>query len=338
MPDVLAIFDAAGRLVVAGAFGWAAIGKLTDLPALRTTLYLSGVTRPWVSQLTAGLPTVELYLALTLVQARAGWVAAAGAALLLLAFIAYLGLDRTSGQACACFGGWTSASAPAPGSRRAGIVRDVLLLAALTPALVRGPGAGRPGVPAPPEPWALVTGVLLASGLVWWALRRDARRRRTAAPAARSGRRRSGVPLVRASAATRQAVPFDLLALDGTRLRLTELSMRPGGVTVVFTEPGCVVCEALLPLLTVRQDVVLLVAVLDPADVAAWAAEHDLPLSRVAADVDGAVADSYQVPANPAACRADATGWLVDAQGAPAPRLAVGREAIAALLPLPPAP
>ncbi|HEY6793370.1 MAG TPA: MauE/DoxX family redox-associated membrane protein [Kineosporiaceae bacterium] len=325
--DAPAALDLGGRLVVTGAFGWAGLAKLADLASLRATLYLSRLTRPWVPQLSAGLPALELFLALALLGSRAGWFAAAASAALLVAFIAYLSLDSSTAQGCACFGARTSTS------RRAGIVRDLLLLAALAPALARGPSAPRPGVPPAAEPWALAAAALLVAAVVRSGLGRSGRPARRSRR--RSGRRRAGVAAVAEPVATRPAVPFDVVALDGTRLRLTELAARTGGVVLVFAEPGCVLCEELLPALAPRGDVVVLAAALDPAEVDRWAGGHGLLPSRVAADVDGALADSYGVPANPAACRVDGTGLLVDATGVPVARLSVGAEAITALLPLP---
>jgi Methylamine utilisation protein MauE len=318
--------DVAGRLVVAGALGWAAAGKLADLPALRATLYLSRLTRPWVPQVTAGLPATELVLAAGLVSARAGWVAACAAAVLMVAFTGYLAVAVDAGQGCNCFGGRTHTS------RRAGILRDLLLLAALSPALLRGPGATRWGVPEAAEPWAGAGALVVIAGLLWWTFRRDAAGRRSGAAVLPAGRRRAGVPPVPPPAVRRESVPFEASALDGGRLRLADLAARPGGVLLVFAEPGCALCETLLPELAGRADVVVLAGVRDAGEVPGWAAALGLPPSRVAADVDGRIADAYRVPASPAAARVDATGLLVDGAGAPVARLAVGPAEIRQLL------
>jgi uncharacterized membrane protein YphA (DoxX/SURF4 family) len=319
---VLPALDLLGRLVVAVAFGWAAVGKLADLPGLRATLYLSRLTRPWVPQLTVALPGVELVLAVSLLAARAGFVAALGSAALLAAFVAYLALDRAAGQGCNCFGRRSSST-----SRTAGIVRDLLLLAALVPALVRGPAADRWGVPAGGEPWWGLAGAVGVAIVFWWAFRRPVPARvRTG-----SGRRRVGVPTEPpVEPVRRPAPPFDLAALDGGRLALAELAARPGGVLLVFTEPGCALCEVLVGELAGRPDTIYLVGG-DPAEVAAWAGAHRLSPSMVAADPDGAVADAYRATAVPAACRVDATGLLVDAAGVPVARPAVGPDAVRAL-------
>jgi hypothetical protein len=313
--------DLAGRLAVAGAFAWAAVGKLADLANLRATLYLSRLTRPWVPQLVVLLPATELALAGALFGAGAGWVAALAAALLLVAFVAYLALDPSAAQGCHCFGGRPATS------RRAGIVRDLLLLGALLPALVRGPGAGRWGVPVSAATLAAAGAVVVIGAVLLIGRQRG--------PV--GGRRRSGVPPVPTPVVRQQAPAFDVRALDGTRLLLAELAERPGGVLLIFTEPGCAQCEALLPDLTARAEAVVLAAVegeddvADTVDVVGWAAAHGLAPERTGVDVGGAIADAYRVPGVPAACRVDAAGLLVDAMGHPARRPVVGPEAVRAL-------
>lgn len=316
---MLRVLDLAGRLLVAGAFGWAAAGKLADLPRLRAALYLSRLTRPWVPQVSVLLPATELVLAAGLTGARSGWASAAASGVLLVAFTGYLALDPSAARGCHCFGGRTATS------RRAGILRNVVLLAVLVPAVARGPSAGRWGVPAAAEPWAgavAAIGVLLGT---WWAFHRDGAARS-------SGRRRAGVPPVPAPQARREAVPFDVPSLAGGRLRLADLAARPEGVLLVFVEPGCGLCEALLPAAAGRADVAVLVAVDDPAQAAGWAADHGLAPSAVGIDLAGAVADAYRVPAVPAATRVDVRGLLLGATGTPTARPAVGPDAVRRLL------
>lgn len=313
--DWSTVLDLAGRLVAAGALAWAALAKLADLPGLRSTLYLSRLTRPWVPQLTVLLPVVELGLAAVLVLTRPVWLAALGSALLLAAFTVYLALDPQAGEGCNCFGRRSRAS------RRGGIVRDLLLLAALVPALVRGPSAPRWGVPAPLESAVLLVVAVLVVVAVVGAHRWDRRSRA-------SGRRRAGVPPVPAPVVRVEAPPFDLPALDGSRLGLA-----PPGV-LLFVDPSCGLCRRVLSDLADRADVTVLAAG-DPRDVAALAARYHLEPGRVALDTDGAVADAYAVPGTPAACRVSPDGILVDVWGRPVARAAAGPEAVRALLAIP---
>lgn len=313
--DWSTVLDLAGRLAVAGALAWAALAKLADLSGLRSTLYLSRLTRPWVPQLTVLLPVVEVGLAAVLVTTRLAWPAALGSALLLAAFTVYLALDPHAGEGCDCFGRRRRAS------RRGGIVRDLLLLLALVPALARGPAAPRWGVPEALEYWVLLTAGIFIGAEVGRAIRRDRRSRA-------SGRRRAGVPPVPAPVVRVEAPAFDLPALDGSRLGLA-----PPGV-LLFVDPGCGLCGRVLSDLADRADVTVLAAG-DPRDVAALAARHHLEPGRVAVDADGRVADAYAVPGTPAACRISSDGILVDVSGRPAARPAAGPEAVRALLAIP---
>lgn len=317
---MIEILDLAGRLAVAGAFVLAAVLKLADLPGVRATLYLSRVTRPWVPQLTWLLPGVEFVLAAGLVTTRAGWSAAVLSAALLVAFTLFLVLDRSAGEGCTCFGRRSRSS------RSGGIVRDVLLLAVLVPALARGPAADRPGVPEGSEvAFGLVYGLAVVAG-ARWAIHRDrGHRARPRSP----GRRRVGVPPQPLREVRRQAVPFDLPTLDGGRLRLADLL--PAGTVLLFVETGCELCELVLPQAAGRPDVVV-VAAGPAADVAALASRYRLAPGRVALDEDGAVADTYRLPATPGACRLTPEGVLVGADGKPAERLSIGVEAIRELL------
>lgn len=317
------LVDLVGRVVVAVAFGWAAIAKLADLPGLRATLYLSRLTRPWVPQLSVVLPAVELALAALLVTGRTAWPAAVAASLLLLAFTAFLATDARAGEGCNCFGRHSRSA-----TRRGGVLRDLALLAALVPALARGPGAARWGMTGPLEMPFLVLSAVLAMLAVAWGFRRD----RTARRGGRTpGRRRSGMPPVPGPPVRRELPPFDVPALDGSRLRRAAL----GGI--VFVEPGCGQCAAVLPLTSGMPDVAVIVVAGEPA-AADVAARYALDPARVGVDPDGGVADLCEVPAIPAAGRFTPDGVLHDGTGRPAPRLAVGAEAVRALLSSRPAP
>jgi hypothetical protein len=319
--------------VTAGAFALAAVLKLADLPGLRTTLYLSRITRPWVPQLTVALPAAELASAAALLGARSGWPAAVLSAGVLLAFITFLAADRTAGEGCNCFGRRSGES------RRTAIVRDVVLIAVLAPALLRGRAARRWGVPPGLEPWLAALGVLAVGGLLTWAFRRDSRLRRAAAE---RGRRRAGRPAAPAVPRPGRSAPdFDLPRVAGGRLRLADaladVLARPpdgrsgsGGCTpVVFVEPGCSSCAPLLARLA-EHPAALVLASGDAAQVTALAQRHRL--RNVGIDVDGAVADAFQVRGTPSGCLLDPDGGFRDATGAPTDRLAVGPDAVLALL------
>ena len=321
--------DLAGRLVVSGALALAAVLKLADLTGLRGTLYLARVTRPWVPQLTVGLPLIELAGATALLSARAGWPAAVLSAGLLLVFIAFLAADRTAGQGCNCFGRRSGSS------RRAGIVRNVGLIAALVPAMLRGPGAGRLGVPESADRWLFAGAALVTAGLLTWAFRRDSRLRRAAAD---RGRRRAGRPATLSEASHETAIePWPAPEIDlpaargGGRIRLADLPA-DGPTPVVFVEIGCSSCGLLLARLSRSPGAAqVLVVVAGAADPAAELAVR-YRLTSVAVDQDGAVTDAYRVTATPGACLISPDGTVVDAAGRPAARPAIGVDAVTDLL------
>jgi hypothetical protein len=320
--------DLAGRLVVAGAFTLAAVLKLADLPGLRATLYLSRITRPWVPQLTIALPLVELACAVGLLGERSGWPASVLVVAVLLAFIAFLAADRTAGEGCNCFGRRGGSS------RRAGVVRDVVLIAILAPTLAAGPAGPRRGIPPQAEPWAAGVAVVAVAVLLAWAVRRDRRLRRATADRGRRRAGRPGRPVAPTGPARGRVAPdFDLPAVAGGRLRLAErlaLAHPAAAWTpVVFVQPGCSSCAGLLEQLA-GHPTVLVVASGDGEQVSALARRYRLP--GVGIDLDGAVADAYRVRATPSACLLDPDGAFRDATGARTERLSVGPDAVTALL------
>ncbi|MDQ1286720.1 MAG: Methylamine utilization protein MauE [Actinomycetota bacterium] len=330
VPEAIGILDLAGRSVVAGALASAAVLKLADPPGLRATLSLSRLTRPWVPQLSVALPATELLIAAALLTTRPAWWAALAAGALLVAFTVFLALDPGAGQGCACFG------RRARSSRRAGIVRDVVLFALLLPTLGRGGGAARPGVPAAAEgAFALVVAVLITAGLAGVFLRD---RSGAGGPAARGergerrerrGRRRTGVPPALPTTARREAEPFDLPLLGGGRVRLADLL--PGTPTLLFVETGCALCEQVLSEAAGRADVLVVVAGTAP-EAAELAARHMLDPASVALDPDAAVADAYRLVGVPGACRINPEGILVDAGNAPVRRPFVGVDEVRTVL------
>jgi uncharacterized membrane protein YphA (DoxX/SURF4 family) len=319
---MIEIVDLAGRTATAGALGTAAVLKLADLPGLYGTLQRSRLARPFGPYLLPALPGAELAVAGCLLLPRTAWPGCLLAAALLASFTLYLAADPGAARGCDCFGTRLRAS------RRRGVVRDLLLLAALAVPIARGPGAARYSVPARAELCVAAAWASAVMVCVILATRRHPRSRRTADGPLPSGRRRAGVPAQQPVATRREAPPFDLPSLAGGRLVLAELMvLRP---VLLFVETGCGRCEAVLPEAAARPDVVIVAA--GPAgDVACLAARYGLNPGRIALDEDGTVADAYRLPAVPGACRITADGVLADARGRPTRRLAVGEEDVLAL-------
>src|SRR3954454_4633622 len=127
------------RLVLAGVFLVAGVGKLTDLPGFRETLRAFGATERLVPIGAVALPIAELATAAALlVQPLAIWGAAA-ALLLLVAFTGAIvnALARGDAPDCGCFGALHSA----PVGRRQ-LVRNAVLASLAVFVVVEGPGSG----------------------------------------------------------------------------------------------------------------------------------------------------------------------------------------------------
>lgn len=104
MPETIARI---GSVLLAGAFGWAALAKLTDLGRWRSVLGRYGLPSLVVAIATPAVPLGELGIAVTTVtvSARGGAIAAIGA--LVMFSLAIVRARSISGDRlpCGCFGG-----------------------------------------------------------------------------------------------------------------------------------------------------------------------------------------------------------------------------------------
>ena len=200
------------------------------------------------------VPLAELALAGGLmVSASARW-GALGALILLGAFVVGIAVAIGKGNApdCHCFGQLHSA----PAGRRT-LARNLVLAGVAVVVVLAGPG---PSVGAwlgslsHQQAWVLggaVAGVVFAAqaGLVWVLLRRHGavlmRLRQLEDGSATAGSALTiGDP----------APPFDLPGLAHERISLAGLLSAGRGVLLVFTDPRCGPCQALLPQLAAWQD------------------------------------------------------------------------------------
>src|SRR5438876_7735029 len=101
--DVLLLL---ARLLLAGVFLVAGLGKLADRGGSRQALIDFGVPAALASPLGILLPLAELAVAVALLLPRSAWWGAIGALTLLLLFIAGIGYNLTRGRTpdCHCFG------------------------------------------------------------------------------------------------------------------------------------------------------------------------------------------------------------------------------------------
>lgn len=243
------------RLLLAATFAVAGITKLGDPAGTRQSVLDFGAPATFAATLARLLPLTELLCATALLPARSAVWGAAGTLALLVLFIAVIGLNMARGRrpACHCFGqlhstpvGWTT------------LMRNVVL-AALAGAIIL-----QARISASPSYIAWLTGLdrfqaaVLAFSVAFaalaalsiWALLHLLRQNgrlllRLEAVEEKLGVHppapEPGLPI------DTPAPPFRLPALDGTMVTLDALRQAGETLLLIFTEPGCGACDALLP-------------------------------------------------------------------------------------------
>src|SRR3712207_5270289 len=128
------------RLLLAAVFAVAGVAKLADLPGSRQAMRAFGVPGRLAAPLGLLLPTAELAVAVALIPKGSAWWGALGALVLLLLFVAGIGVSLARGKhpECHCFGQLHSAPASWPT-----LVRNGLLAAVAT--FIVWQGARDPG-------------------------------------------------------------------------------------------------------------------------------------------------------------------------------------------------
>lgn len=332
----------AARLVLAVVFGLAGAAKLADFEGSRRALEGFGLPRRLAVVAGALLPVAELVVAgALLVPATAWWAAIAGAALL-LSFVAAIAAALARGDApdCHCFGQVHSAPA---GWGTLGRNAVLLSMAGLVAASGQGeaslsPVSWVPDLPAAEIVLAAIVvalvGVAAAQGWFLFELLRQNGRiltrlerlencdpsfRNATAPTANGNGHRQGLPV------GAPAPGFALTALDGEQVSLAGLRAGELPVMLVFSDPGCGPCNALLPEIAawqIEHQAKLTLALVSRGDAVqnqAKAGEHGLV--NVLLQEDREVAERYQAHGTPAAV-------LVAADGRIGSALALGPQAI----------
>jgi methylamine dehydrogenase accessory protein MauD len=255
-------FTLALRLMLALVFLIAAAAKLRDRDGSRAAVGAFGVPEGVAGAIALALPLAELTATVLLVPAATARAGAGLAAALLVVFCAAIARSMARGEApdCHCFGALHSAPA---GPRT--LARNAFLSAAAVVVVAAGPGTsatawiGRlSGTAAVLAGAGLAVAVVMAgaSALALVLLRRhgelllriDALEDALAA---------HGIELAP------PAPQFELPDLDGNVVSLESLRDGMREVLLVFTDPGCGPCSALMP------------------EVAAWQRDHPAAL-RVA--------------------------------------------------------
>jgi peroxiredoxin len=349
------------RLLLAAVFAVAGLAKLADRTGSHQALLEFGVPARLVSSFGVLLPLAELAVAVTLLPVSTAWWGALGALTLLLVFIAGIGLSLARGRRpdCRCFGQLHSAPAgPATLARNAALAAVtgfVLWQGGVDP----GPSAvGWLGDLTAARALALVGGLvvfgLLALGgwLLVHLLRQHGRL--LLRIEALEAQRDSGIaPLPSASGGITDQPPglpvgapapvFDLPGLDGHLVSLRTLRAGGTSVLLLFADPNCGPCTALLPDVGAWQRehaAKVTIAVISRGDAAANRAKvAEQTVTNVLLQRDFEVADAYQAYGTPSAVlvRADGTIGSAVAAGADAIRTLVASATFASadMVPLP---
>lgn len=328
------------RLVLAAVFVVAGIAKLIDYSGSRQAVRDFGVPAGIAGPLGMVVPLAELAIAIALVPQGSAWWGAVGALALLLVFVVAIGYNLARGRTpdCHCFGQLHSAPVGWPTLIRNG------LLAALA-ALIVTVGFGDPG--ASTVAWlgdlsmaerigiaVVALAAVALAGMGWLLidlllqngrllLRIEALESAVATGGSMPTQAAAGLPI------GTPAPAFQLPGLHGEMMTLAALRAAGMPVLLVFSDPSCGPCNALMPEIGrwQREHVqTLTVAVIGRGALEANRAksvEHGL--EHVLLQEDREVAEAYRAMATP-------TGVLISADGTIAGSAAQGSEAIRALV------
>jgi peroxiredoxin len=276
-----------------------------------------------VRPLSVALPAAELAVAVALLPTSTAWFGALAAAGLLAAFTGAVAYQLARGRHpdCNCFGRLHSKPiGPAT------LVRNLALLGLATFAVVRGPGPSAVGWLSDPLLAAIggLSALLLAQTvLLVFLLRRHGQVLARLGQIEDADDEPAGLPV------GSEAPEFELLGLEGELVTLATLRERDLPVLLLFSDPACAPCSALLPEVGRWQQewaselTLAVVSNAGPEQNRASAAEHDLTI--VLSQEKHEVSLAYGALGTPMAV-------LVDHDGRIASPVAAGEAAIAELL------
>jgi peroxiredoxin/uncharacterized membrane protein YphA (DoxX/SURF4 family) len=348
----MSVYALCARIVLAAVFGVAGVAKLADLDGSRSALESFGVPRAAARAGSVVIPVVEVLIAISLLLPVTAWWAAGAAVTLLLVFMGAIGASVARGTSsdCHCFGQLHSA----PAGWRA-FARNAALAGVGAAVLAGGHAASQlspvswlGGVGAPKLVVGAVAAALIAALAVqgWFLLelvrqqgrilaRLDGLEARLAAHGAGTARWASGSIAHNGNGRVlglpvgAPAPEFELATLGETRVTLGALRARRAPVLLVFSDPECGPCNALLPQLGTWQRryagrlTIALISRGSPDQNVANAAEHRL--SDVLVQGDREVVEDYQANGTPSAV-------LVSVDGTIASSLSAGTAAITDLV------
>ena len=258
------------RLALAGVFAAAGVAKLADREGSRRAASDFGVPQALAGLVALALPVAELAVALFLLPAASAPWAAAGALVLLLAFAVAIGVSVARGRApdCHCFGqlhsepaGWRTLARNLALAALAGFVTFVAWRddagTSASSWIGRLDTSGRAAV------GAAAAATVLALAAAWLALqalrgqgRLLVRLERLEAAIASDGLVDLSAEQEPGLAIGSPAPGFSVPTTDGDEVTLAGLIAAAKPVVLLFTDPGCGPCQALMP------------------DVARWQREH----------------------------------------------------------------
>lgn len=329
------------RLLLSGIFAVAGLAKLADRAGSQQALLDFGLPARLATSLGVLLPVVELVISILLIPVATAWWGAVGALVLLLFFIGGISFNLARGRTpdCHCFGQLHSAPVG-----WATLVRNGLL--AVIAGFVVWQGWQTPGLSA--VSWLgdltftqlmtlaigiIILSVLTVEGWLIFHLMRQNGRLLLRIETLEKRLDGAGTPLVSEQAMPTSGLPvgtlapaFQLSGLYGETLTLDALRSRSKPLMLIFSDPGCGPCNALMPEIAQWQhDYVsnLTVALISRGTVEANRAKSgEHALTHILLQRDREVAESYRANGTPSAVmvRPDGTIGSVLAAGAVAIR------------------
>lgn len=317
------------RLFLAIVFLVAALGKLADRPGSRNALADFGVPRILAAPVAVVLPVVELAVAALLVPRATARSGAIAAMVLLGVFIVAMGINLARGRQpdCHCFGQLHSAPLGWSTVMRNGAFMGMA-------AVVFRWGGENPGAIAPTGAvaWIALATALMALALAliegWFLLELLPQQGRLLARL-ETVETSLGVGPVVGLPVGEQAPAFELRDTEGKRHSLSALRSSGKPVLLVFTNPDCPPCDALLPEVARWQREYterVAIAVIGRGSIEVNRAKTERHgLRMVLVQRKREVSESYDIDSTPSAV-------LVGTDGKIASRIGRGPEEIEALL------
>jgi len=345
--DVLILL---ARLVLAGVFVVSGVAKLLDLAGSQKAMRDFGLPEPLARVAGIGLPIVELAVAVLLLPAVTAPYAGWAAVVLLAAFIAGISYNLARGNTpdCHCFGQLQSEPIGTPTLIRNGVLAAVALFVGVA-GFAYGPGPGLLDWTQEMDglAWVVLVGFLLTiaalAGVVWMLVHLLGQNGRLLVRLDKIEEALAAADIElddddedAAEDAFVEGLPygtpapaFSLTGLHGEQMTLAALRAAGNQVLLIFTDPNCGPCNALLPDIgkwqrELRSKLTVALVSRGTADAyLAKSAEHGL--SNVLLQQNNEVADAYQVAGTP-------TGLLIRADGTIGSGLAPGGDAIRKLV------